>query len=169
MMAEENMNVTSLDVRKKQFSTTFRGFDVHEVQTFLDIISLELEQLTAKNQTLRESVEKKESEVREIKDRESSMRKTLEGLQQILNDEKSRSDQKAKQIIREAELTASEMIAQARDELSSMQSEIQHLKRLRREFMAKLGSLVDSYRKIIEQDQQNDDAEIRLDSDVRII
>ncbi len=168
-MAEENMNVTSLDVRKKQFSTTFRGFDVHEVQTFLDIISLELEQLTAKNQTLRESVEKKESEVREIKDRESSMRKTLEGLQQILNDEKSRSDQKAKQIIREAELTASEMIAQARDELSSMQSEIQHLKRLRREFMAKLGSLVDSYRKIIEQDQQNDDAEIRLDSDVRII
>lgn len=168
-MAEENMNVTSLDVRKKQFSTTFRGFDVHEVQTFLDMISLELEQLTAKNQMLRESLEKKESEVREIKDRETSMRKTLEGLQQILNDERARSDQKAKQIIRDAELTASEMIARARDDLSSMQSEIQHLKRLRREFMAKLGSLVDSYRKIIEQDQQNDDAEIRLDSDVQII
>jgi len=169
MMPEENMNITSLDVRKKQFSTTFRGFDVKEVQTFLEMISLELEQLTAKNQALRETVDQKEIEIREIKGRESSMRKTLEGLQQILNEERTRSEQQGKQIIRESELKASEILAKAREEQSALQNEVQHLKRMRREFLAKVGSLVDSYKKIIEQDQQSFDTELHIDSDVQMI
>ncbi len=97
------------------------------------------------------------------------MRKTLDGLQQILNEERTRSEQQGKQIIRESELKASEILAKAREEQSALQNEVQHLKRMRREFLAKVGSLVDSYKKIIEQDQQSFDAELHIDSDVQMI
>ncbi len=169
-MTEEQTNITPLDIKKKQFSTAFRGFDIKEVETFLDILTGELEALILQREDLRKVLEAKEREVEEVKERESSIRNTLEGLQDILTEERSRVEEKGKHIIREAELKASEILMQSREEQLSLQNEIQQLKRLRREFLAKVGSLVDSYKKIIEQDQENLDAEIRIDSsDVQMI
>lgn len=169
-MSEENTNVTPLDIRKKQFSSAFRGYDAKEVETFLGNITQELEDLIRKNEDLKKTVGAKNKEIDEIKERESSMRNTLEGLQQILTDERTRAQDKGKQIIREAELKASEILMDSKEEQAALQNEIQQLKRMRREFMAKLGSLVDSYKKIVDQDQLNLDEEIRLDSsDVQIM
>jgi cell division initiation protein len=169
MMSEENTNLTPLDISKKQFSTSFRGFDVNEVETFLEMMTEELETMIRKNEELKESLVKREREIKEIKDRESSMRKTLEGLQQVLTDERARAEEKGKQVIREAELTASEVLMKSKEEQSALKNDIRQLKRTRREFLAKVGSLIDSYKKIIEQDQQSLDAEINVDSDVQMI
>jgi cell division initiation protein len=169
MMSEENTNLTPLDISKKQFSTSFRGFDVNEVETFLEMMTDELETMIRKNEDLKESLTKREREIKEIKDRESSMRKTLEGLQQVLTDERARAEEKGKQVIREAELTASEVLMKSKEEQSALKNDIRQLKRTRREFLAKVGSLIDSYKKIIEQDQQSLDAEINVDSDVQMI
>lgn len=168
-MSEENTKITPLDISKKQFSTSFRGFDTNEVQTFLEMITAELEDLIKKNEELKEALAKREREMKEIKDRESSMRKTLEGLQQVLTDERARAEEKGKQVIREAELKASEILMQSKEEQSALQNDIRQLKRMRREFLAKAGSLIDSYKKIIEQDQQSLDEEINIDSDVQMI
>ena len=97
------------------------------------------------------------------------MRKTLEGLQQILAEEKTRSQEKGQHIIREAEIKASEILMESRNEKVVLENEVKQLKRIRREFLAKVGSLVDSYKKIIEQDQHSLDTEINIDTDVQII
>ncbi len=169
MMSEENTKITPLDISKKQFSTSFRGFDVNEVETFLEMITDELETMIRKNEELKESLVKREREIKEIKERESSMRKTLDGLQQVLTDERARAEEKGKQVIREAELKASEVLMKSKEEQSALKNDIRQLKRTRREFLAKVGSLIDSYKKIIEQDQQSLDAEINVDSDVQMI
>ena len=168
-MSEENTKITPLDISKKQFSTSFRGFDVNEVETFLEMITDELETMIRKNEELKESLVKREREIKEIKERESSMRKTLDGLQQVLTDERARAEEKGKQVIREAELKASEVLMKSKEEQSALKNDIRQLKRTRREFLAKVGSLIDSYKKIIEQDQQSLDAEINVDSDVQMI
>lgn len=168
-MPEENTNITPLDIKKKQFSTSFRGFDVNEVETFLEMITDEFEGLIVKNEGLKEALAAKDKEIREIKGQEASLRKTLDGLQQVLVDERSRAEDQGKQIIREAEVKASEILMKSRQERSSLQNEIEHLKRMRREFLAKVGSLVDSYKKIIEQDQQSMDSDIKMDTDVQMI
>jgi cell division initiation protein len=170
MMTEENTNITPLDIKKKQFSTAFRGFDIKEVESFLEILTGDLEELILQREDLRKVLHAKEREVEEVKERESSSRKTLEGLQKILTEERGRAEVSGKQIVREAELKASEILMQSREEQISLQNEIQQLKRMRREFLAKVGSLVDSYKKIIEQDQETLDAEMRIDSsDVQMI
>ncbi len=169
-MPKENVtNLSPLEIKKKQFSTSFRGFDVKEVETFLEMITLEMEGVIVKKNSLKEALEKKDREIGEIKERETSMRKTLEGLQQLLQEERKRSEEKGRQIVREAELKASEILQAAREEETTLKNEIDHLKRMRREFLAKVGSLVDSYKKILDQDQKLIEEELHIDSDVRMI
>jgi len=169
-MPEENVtNLSPLEIKKKQFSTSFRGFDVKEVETFLEMITLEMEGVIVKKNSLKEALEKKDREIGEIKERETSMRKTLEGLQQLLQEERKRSEEKGRQIVREAELKASEILQAAREEETTLKNEIDHRKRMRREFLAKVGRLVDSYKKILDQDQKLIEEELHIDSDVRMI
>ncbi|MBF0843877.1 DivIVA domain-containing protein, partial [Streptococcus danieliae] len=40
------MALTALDIRNKSFSTKFRGYDVDEVDDFLDVLIREFEDLT---------------------------------------------------------------------------------------------------------------------------
>ncbi|NOY52454.1 MAG: DivIVA domain-containing protein [Deltaproteobacteria bacterium] len=169
MSAENLTSLSPLEIKKKQFSTAFRGFDVKEVETFLEMITLEMEGLIIKKNSLKEALEKKEREFSEIKEREDSMRKTLEGLQQLLEEERKRAEEKGRQIVREAELKAAEILQGAREEEAALKNGIDHLKRIRREFLAKVGSLVDSYKKILDQDQKVIEEELRIDSDVRMI
>ncbi len=168
-MAEEKHEITPLEVSKKQFSTAFRGYDLREVDTFLEMVTLEMEDLARRNHGLKEALAKKEGEIEEVKARENSLRKTLEGLQQILQEERTRAEQRGKQIVREAELKAASIVNQAREEQVSLRNENEHLQRMRREFLAKLGSLVESYKKIVDQDQQLLEGELRVDSDVQMI
>jgi cell division initiation protein len=168
-MPEEQINFSPLDIRKKQFAKSVRGYEVKEVDTFLDLITAELEELIKKKEEYRKLVDLKDQEIKEVKERESSMRKTLENLQQLLTDERNRAKEKGKHIIREAEVKASEIVMQAKEEQGALQNEINQLKRMRREFLAKVGSLIDSYKKIVDQDNQILEDEMRVDSDVQLI
>ena len=168
-MTEQASPLTPLDIQKKEFSTSFRGFDVKEVQTFLGMITEEMESLLRKNQELREALEAKEGEVAAVKEQETSLRRTLEGLERIVTEERARAQEKGEQIVREAEVKAGEILLRAKEEQAALQNEIRQLKRLRREFLAKLGSLVDSYRKIIEQDQKALDEDVEIGQDVQMI
>ena len=168
-MTEQGPSLTPLDIQKKEFSTSFRGFDVKEVQTFLGMITEEMEALLRKNQDLRESLEAKDEEIAAVKEQEASLRRALEGLERVVTEERARAQEKGERIVREAEVKAGEILVRAKEEQAALQNEIRHLKRLRREFVAKLGSLVDSYRKIIEQDQKALDQEVELGQDVQMI
>jgi cell division initiation protein len=168
-MSDVHNRITPLDIKKKQFANAFRGYDVDEVETFLEMLTVEMEELLIKNQELRRTLEMQEKEIKEYKLRETSNRNTLESLQQILAEEKNRSQEKGKHIIREAEVRATEILMESRKEKSALENDVIHLKRMRREFLAKVGSLLDSYKKIIEQDEQTLDTEINLDTDVRMI
>ncbi|MDX1765203.1 MAG: DivIVA domain-containing protein [bacterium] len=168
-MSEEQVNLSPLDIRKKQFAKAVRGYEIKEVDMFLELMTAELEGMVRKKDEYRRLIDLKDSEIKEVKERETSMRKTLENLQQILTDERSRAEEKGKHIIRQAEVKASEIIMEAKEEQVSLQHEINQLRRMRREFLAKVGSLVDSYKKIVDQAMQILEDEMRVDSDVQLI
>ena len=43
------MKITPLDIRQQQFTVRFRGFDAEEVDTFLEMIADEYEELMRRN------------------------------------------------------------------------------------------------------------------------
>jgi cell division initiation protein len=71
------MRITPLDIQQKQFATKFRGFDVEEVDSFLELIREEMEELLRENANLREEVRLIEKQLKDYKNIEATLRDTL--------------------------------------------------------------------------------------------
>ncbi len=52
------MNIDSVYIQKKEFHTAFKGYNMEEVDKFLDIIAVEFDRLLKKNQELQESLDR---------------------------------------------------------------------------------------------------------------
>jgi len=50
------MTITPLDIQQQQFKTRFRGFDIREVDTFLEQMADAFEALQSENKKLREEI-----------------------------------------------------------------------------------------------------------------
>jgi len=61
------MRITPLDIQQKQFKIKFRGFDMDEVYSFLEIIREELEEILKENSMLKEKVVILENQLEDYK------------------------------------------------------------------------------------------------------
>ena len=52
------MKLTALDIQQQQFRTRFRGFDIREVDAFLDLTADSFAQLLAENDSLRGRIDR---------------------------------------------------------------------------------------------------------------
>ncbi len=68
------MGITPLVVQQKEFTTRFRGFDVQEVDIFLEEITTELANLNNAIQTIQEKNHRLNLENQGYRKRESSMK-----------------------------------------------------------------------------------------------
>ena len=75
------MKISPMDVRQQQFKLKFRGFDVEEVDSYLDLIANELEELNKENGTIKNELRKMEQEIEEYKRAEGDLRKAIASAQ----------------------------------------------------------------------------------------
>ncbi len=68
------MRITPLDIQQKQFPMRFRGFDVEEVYAFLEVIREAMEDLLRENASLKESVHRLETQIKEYRDMETTLK-----------------------------------------------------------------------------------------------
>ena len=72
------MRITPMDIREQQFTVKmFRGFDVQEVDTFLEDLAEDYETLLKENQLLKEQLQAMEERARGLEDRERVLQETL--------------------------------------------------------------------------------------------
>src|SRR5208283_3302811 len=76
------MRLTPLDIQQKQFPMRFRGFDVDEVYSFLELVREELEELLRENGSLKEQLARADEQLQEFRHMESTLRETLMTAQQ---------------------------------------------------------------------------------------
>lgn len=150
------MRITPLDIQQKQFPMKFRGFEVEEVYAFLEIIREEMEELLRENASLKESVQRAESHVREYKDMETTLRETLMTAQQMIEDYKINSRKEAELLIKEAELRADSMIRDAHEKVIKIHEDIVDLKGIRRHFKEELKRLIEGHLRMVEHDTEKD-------------
>lgn len=146
------MRITPLDIQQKQFPMKFRGFDVEEVYAFLEIIREEMEELLRENASLKESVQRAESYVREYKDMETTLRETLMTAQQMVEDYKMNARKEAELLIKEAELKADSLIRDAHEKVIKIHEDIVDLKGIRRHFKEELKRLIEGHLRMVEHD-----------------
>ena len=150
------MRITPLDIQQKQFKMKMRGFDVEEVYGFLEIVREEMEDLLRENANLKENIQRSDSQVREYRDMETTLRETLMTAQQMVEDFKINSRKEAELLIREAETKADALIKEAQEKIIKIHEDITDMKGIRRHFKEELKRLIGNHLNMLEFDDRRE-------------
>lgn len=148
------MRITPLEIQQKQFPMKLRGFDVEEVYSFLEIIREEMEDLLRENANLKETVQRLDTQMKEYRDMETTLRQTLLTAQQMVEDYKMNARKEAELIVKEAELRAETLIKEAQEKVIKIHEDIVDLKGIRRHFKEEIKRLIQSHLRMLEFDQE---------------
>lgn len=144
------MKLTPIEIRKQEFKKSMRGYDSVEVDTFLELVAAEYENLIHENENLKKQLISIESELRHFKDVEKTLKQTLYNVQETSQLSKETSQKEATLIRREAELAALHLTEEARMEVRRMKEEVAALKQQKDSFIARLRHLLSSQMELLE-------------------
>ncbi|HET6687800.1 MAG TPA: DivIVA domain-containing protein, partial [Rubrobacter sp.] len=125
------MPIRPIDVRRKEFKSSFRGYDPNQVDDFLDAVADEFERNYTENQRMREEVSSLRDRLQQFEDLEGSIRAALVHAEQASNDLRRAATEEAEGIKqsaqREAELTIREAQSRSHQMLADSSSRIERV------------------------------------------
>ncbi|HAR34025.1 MAG TPA: cell division protein DivIVA [Desulfobacter sp.] len=163
------MGVTPLVIKQKEFSTRFRGFDVQEVDTFLEEVAREFESQETAIEQLRQENHRLNLENQGYRKREESMRNAMIQSQRVLDQMKENAEKSAQVTIANAEVEAEKILNRTHKRLSQLHSDITELKRQRIQLEMQIGSVLESHSKLLEMTKEENKAADESDAAVRFI
>jgi cell division initiation protein len=162
------MKVTPLDIQQQQFKTRFRGFDIREVDTFLEQMAETVESLQRENQNLGDEVRRLEMEIQGYRKREETFKRALLNSQKVLDQMKDNARRSAELIIAEAEVKAEKILNKAHNRLAQLHEDITELKRQRTQIEVQISSIIEAHSRLLEigkegmKESDEEDAKVKL-------
>lgn len=138
------MSLTPLDIKKQEFKKTLRGYDPVEVDTFLEMVSGEVESLLTANKEQKEKALHLEIQLRDYKNIEKTLQQTLMQAQETTGRSIENSRKEAQLILQEAEIKATQILDRARLDLSKMKEDVSSLKAKKEALVTRLKVLLSS-------------------------
>lgn len=138
------MKITPLEIKRQQFKKTMRGYDTIEVETFLEMISNELEDLIRENREEKDRIIELETQLADYKNIERSLQQTLMQAQETSGKSIENSKREAEIIVKEAEIKASQIVEKARLDFAHVKEELAQLKARKESVLSKLKVLLSS-------------------------
>lgn len=161
------MALTSLDIRDKAFSTKFRGYDIDEVEEFLDIIVNDYEELIRENR-------EKEAKIRNLEERliyfdemkdslsqsvliaQDTAERVKQAAQERSGNIVQQAEQDAQRLLDRAKYKANDILRQATDNAKRVAVETEELKNKTRVFHQRLKSTIESQLSIVDSQDWED-------------
>jgi cell division initiation protein len=143
------MRVTPADIRQQSFTVRFRGFDPQEVDAFLEDVAEDLEAALKENALLREQLAAMEERTKGVAERERLLQETLVTTHRVAEEMKESARRELEMHLREGELQREKLLEAARTEEAHIRSEVQTLKRTRRQMVEELRATLDTYQRWI--------------------
>jgi len=162
------MNITPLDIQQQKFKTRIRGFDVREVDAFLEQMANVFESLQRTHKDMQEEVRRLELEIQGYRKREETFKRALLNSQKVLDQMKDNARKSAELIIAEAEVKAEKILNNAHNRLAQLHEDISELKRQRTQIEVQIGSIVEAHSKLLELSKEGakaideEDAKLKL-------
>ncbi len=149
------MKITPIDIQQQQFKgKLFGGLHPDDVDSFLQAVAQELENLNRENIALREQAQKTAAESEVMALREKDLRETLLAAQRITEEMKDNARKEADLLIVEAKVQAERIVADAENRLVTLNNDIQELRRQKVQFVASFRGLLDSYSRVLAVDEE---------------
>jgi len=162
------VNITPLDIQQQKFKTKIRGFDVREVDAFLEQMANVFESLQRTHKHLQEEVRRLELEIQGYRKREETFKRALLNSQKVLDQMKDNARKSAELIIAEAEVKAEKILNNAHNRLTQLHEDISELKRQRTQIEVQIGSIVEAHSKLLDLSKEGakamdeEDAKLKL-------
>lgn len=151
------MKITPLDIAQQEFKLSFRGYHREDVQGFLASVSQAFEALAKENVTLKERVETLEGQRAGLLQKEAALNNLLMTTQTMAESLKQQAHREADLILKEAELNAEDVVKRAQGQYGHIQRDIQVLQRQRLVILEKLRALLQTFHKMIELEELDQD------------
>lgn len=149
------MKITPLDIQQQQFKGKFMGgLDPEDVDTFLQTVAQEMEELIRENTELKEQMRKAAANAEEMKNRERDLRETMLAAQKVTEEMVANAQKESTLRISEAEVAADKIVAAAHNDLARLKGEIQELKRQKIQFETALKSLLETHQKMLSMNEE---------------
>jgi len=144
------MKMTPLDIQQQQFKIRFRGFDVREVDTFLEHMADAFESLQSENNRLHQEIKRLQLEAQGYREREESFKRAMLNSQKVLDQMKENAIKSAELVVAEAEVKAEKILSRAQNRLSQLHEDIAELKRQRSQIEVQIRSVIEGHAKLLE-------------------
>ncbi len=155
------MKITPLDIQQQQFQVRFRGFDMVEVDNFLDLLANEFEELIRENNHLREEDGRKFARIQELDARERELRDALVSVQRITEEIRENARKEGELMIQEAREQARRIIENAHSEALQMDGEIHQLRKQRAQFEASLRATIEMHWRLLESTTEEHEGKVK--------
>lgn len=140
------------EIEEKRFRKRLMGFDPGDVEPFLRDLVDELRRLKQENQNLKEDIQNLDSALKEHREREKTIRAVLVSAQKSAEQIKANAEREARLIVSEAGVKAEGIMKEADNRIIRMEQEMSEMRRNRLQFGARMRSLLDSFRMILDDD-----------------
>ena len=129
------MRLSSIDIKKQEFRKSMRGYDVSEVEAYLDTVGNSVENLFREIEALKEQVTKLQEDKEELtneiqvyRENEKTFQKAIVKSQDMTEEVLENAKKRAELIIKEAEILSSKTKVQAQEEFMNLKLELEELK-----------------------------------------
>ncbi len=142
--------LTPIEIEKKTFRKTLRGYNADEVDSFMTELKDSYGRIYKEYLAAKDKITILTEAVRQYKSMEETLQNTLLVAQRAADDVKKNANDKASIIIREAEAQANEIINNASQDVTKVKYEYEELKRNVDVFRARIVALLTSQLDLIQ-------------------
>ena len=148
--------ITPLDIENKKFAKQMiNGYNVDEVDDFLDELTLDYGKLYKENAELKAQREELDSNVGKYKNIENTIQNTLIMAQKTADEVQEVAKKQAEQIIKDAEFQAKNSVEELNTQILLKQKELEDLKKQFDVYKAKMESLLISQLELLKDHKED--------------
>jgi cell division initiation protein len=169
------MRLSAIDIKKQEFKKSMRGFDVSEVDAYLDTVANEVENLHRENESLKEQIAKLQeektglaSEVNVYKENEKTFQKAIVKSQDMAEDVVENAKKRAELIIKEAEIMSGKIKLNTQEDFVNLKTELDELRQKNEIIIDDIKNFLLEKLNSIEEYSRNRKI-LRLDSNMRTV
>jgi cell division initiation protein len=139
------MTITPQDIQSQQFHVRFRGFDVEEVDGFLERVAEEFLVLMEEHRQLAAQVDALKKEIDSYHHQEKAFQTAIISAQQIAEEMKIKSRREAEEITAAAQEEARQIREEANAEIVGLETEVDRLKEMKQQAGHELRRMLQTY------------------------
>ncbi len=142
--------LTPVDIENKEFGKAFRGYDIDEVEEFLQTLVNDYEKIYRENATLKEKNAMLQETIGNYRGMEETMQNAIIAAQKTAEDIKRNAYHRAENITREAQTRANEAIASADKTIQELENSYLALQGEVDAYRARMRSLLETNLKLLD-------------------